>query len=338
MAGQRPAAAAFAFDLAAEELQRKALMDLYFFGVLSPQKRYAQRLESIEDHDTEARRKTFFYETYYHDQSKYEELAARGVFDPPKEKEELLRKGPSLTFDEELGAALAAIQHETYQIARHRMDIAGERSHAAGHGFYGPAVCEAFLEASERWPVIFAGKLQEKYGGDPRLRHRAAASLTGWVATRISLAVSPRLRAALDNVQGTSAFDQLLQGLAGATVIEWASLEQDEPLSVLVARTALRLEKEGSEAIKLNLQSKLVAEGLDELSTDDLDLEEFTLREELRAVKGVAGLSEQEYQVLQLHLDKYPQDAIAEKLGVTVGAVKQVKWRVRTKLKRAAGQ
>jgi hypothetical protein len=165
------------------------------------------------------------------------------------------------------------------------MDLAGEGSRAAGHGFYGPAVCKAFLEACERWPVIFAGRMQEKYSGDPRLRHRAAASLTGWVATRISLARSPRLRAALDNVQGTSAFDQLLQGLAGATVIEWASLERDEPLSVLVTRTALRLEREGSEAIKLDLQGKLVAEELEvEPGKDDLDLEEFTLREELRTL------------------------------------------------------
>jgi hypothetical protein len=212
------------------------------------------------------------------------------------------------------------------------MDIVGERSRATGHGFYGPAACEAFLETSERCPIIFAGLMQEKYGGDPRLRRRAAASLTGWVATRISLAVSPRLRAALDNVQGTSAFDQLLQGLAGATAIEWASLERDGPLAVLVARAALRLEKEGNEAVKLNLQSKLAAEGLDDgLGTDEPDLEEFTLREELRAVKGAAGLSEQEYQVLQLALEEHPQDAIAEELGVTVGAVKKVKWRVRTK-------
>src|SRR5829696_6869299 len=168
MAEQRPATAAFAFDLVAEELQRKALVDLYYFGVLSPQARYTQKLERIEDHATEARREALFYETYYHDQERYEELAAKGVFDPPKGKEELLREGPSLNFDEEIGTMLAAIQHETYQVARYWMDIVGERSRAAGQGFYGPAVCEAFLEASEQFPAIFAGKIQEKWGGNPR--------------------------------------------------------------------------------------------------------------------------------------------------------------------------
>jgi RNA polymerase sigma factor (sigma-70 family) len=164
-------------------------------------------------------------------------------------------------------------------------------------------------------------------------------SLTGWVAARISLAVNPRLRAALDNVEGSSAFDQLLQGIAGATAIEWALLEREEPLAVLVTRAALRLEKEGDEAIKLNQRGKLGAGALDtRLGADEPDLEEFTLREELRTVRGVAKLSEREFQVLQLTLDKYPQRAIAEKLGVTEGAVKTVKHRARTKLKQVASQ
>src|SRR5215203_2650195 len=63
MAEQRPATAAFAFDLAAEELQQRALLDLYYFGVLSPQARYTQQLERIEDHATEARKEALFYET-----------------------------------------------------------------------------------------------------------------------------------------------------------------------------------------------------------------------------------------------------------------------------------
>lgn len=88
------------------------------------------------------------------------------------------------------------------------MDIAGERSRVAGYGFYGPAICDVFLGTSEQLPVIFAGRLQEKWGGDPKTRHRAMASLTGWVASRISLDVNPRLKAALDNVQGSPAFDQ----------------------------------------------------------------------------------------------------------------------------------
>jgi hypothetical protein len=53
-AKQRPAAAAFAFDVAARELQGKALRDLYYFGVLSPQARYTRRLGDIESPEAEA--------------------------------------------------------------------------------------------------------------------------------------------------------------------------------------------------------------------------------------------------------------------------------------------
>ncbi len=339
IAEQKPATAAFAFDLAAEELQQKALTDLYFFGVLSPQARYAQRLGRIEGGEAEARRKELFYETYYHDRERYEELAARGVFDPPKEKEELLRKGVSLNFEEELGATLAAVQHRTYASARYWMDIAGERSRAAGQSFYGPAVCEAFLEASEQGPAIFAGVIQEKWDGDPRTQYRAAVSLAGWVGARISLNVNPRLRAALDTMQGSSAFEQLIQGLAGATAIEWASLGPDKPLAVLVARTARRLEKEGGEAVKLNLKGKLLAQGLDEgFGADESDLEEFRLREELRVLREAAQLSEQEHQILELALNEQPNRTIAEKLNITETHVNTVMYRARKKLKKTADQ
>jgi DNA-directed RNA polymerase specialized sigma24 family protein len=76
----------------------------------------------------------------------------------------------------------------------------------------------------------------------------------------------------------------------------------------------------------------------EEDGTDQPALEEFVLREELRALKGAEKLSDQEHQVLQLTLDGDLQRTIAEKLGVTVGAVKKVKSRARDKLKRAAGQ
>jgi DNA-binding CsgD family transcriptional regulator len=339
MAEQRPAAAAFAFHLAAEELQRQALVELYSFGVLSPQARYAQQLERVEDHATEARIEALFYETYYHDRERYEELAAQGTFDLPKRKVDQIREGPSINFDEEMGATLAATQHETYQIARYWMDIVGERSRAAGQGFYGPAVCDVFLDASEQLPVIWAGKIQEEWGGDQRTRDRAMASLSGWVVARLSLNVNPRLKAALDNVQGSSPFEQFLQGIGAATAIEWASLERGEPLSVLVTRVALRLEKEGSEAIKLNRWGKLAAKGSgDGLGTDERDLEEFRLREELRAVRNAAKLSKQEHDVLDLALGEQSNNAIADQLGITLDSVKTVKKRAYKKLRNAASQ
>ena len=338
MARQGPAATALAFDIAAEELRRKAFEDLYYFGIESPQSRYLQRLEKSEGSSTDAEKEALFYETYNRDQKRYEELAAQGFFDLPKEKEELLREGPSLNFDEELGFTLAAMQHETYKNARHEMRVAGEESRAAGQGYFGAAVCEAFLEVSAQAPVIFAGVVQEKWGGGPRTRDMAAMSLTGWVASRISLSY-PRIKTALKDSEGSSAFERLVEVLPGAVMIEWAALGRGEPLHALITRSALRLEKEGDEAgrllqaIRLGVQQPDVEDG-----TDEPDLEKFVLREELRALKGAAKLSDQEHQVLQLTLEGDLQRTIAEKLGVTVGAVKKVKSRARTKLKRAAGQ
>jgi hypothetical protein len=49
MAEQKPAATALAFELIAEELRQKALEDLFYFGVASPQARFTRRLEKLED-------------------------------------------------------------------------------------------------------------------------------------------------------------------------------------------------------------------------------------------------------------------------------------------------
>jgi DNA-binding CsgD family transcriptional regulator len=338
-AEQKPAATALDFELVAEVLRQKALEDLFYFGVASPQARYARRLEKLEAPKAQAEKETLFYETYYRDRKRYEELASQGFFDIPKEKEELLRKGPSLNLDEEIGSTLAGMQNSTYKLARHNMSIAGEKSWAAGQGYYGPAACDAFLEVIEQAPVIFAGVVQQKWGGDPRTRQGAAASLTGWVGSRISLGKNPRLRIALESLQGSSAFEQLVQRLSGAVVIEWATLERGEPLSVLVTRTALRLEKEGDQGSRLHQKRKLAAGEFDEgIGTDEPDLEEFRLREELRALKGAAKLSKQEHQILELALEEQPNRIIAKKLNLTVNSVKTVKQRARKKLKQAAEQ
>jgi hypothetical protein len=337
-AKQGPAAAALDFDVAARELQDKALMDLYYFGVLSPQARYTRRLEDIESPEAEAEKEALFFATHDHDHAKYVELAAQGFFDLPKEKEELLRKGPMLNFDEEVGSTLAAMQYMVYKTARHEMSVAGEASRTAGQGYYGPAVCEAFLEISSQGPVIFAGGVQKKWGGDPRTRSMAASALVGWVASRISLRY-PRLRTALGDVKQSSPYEQLIEGLPGAVVIEWAALEREEPLAVLVSRTTHRLEKEGNQTSSLGFKGKLAAEGLDKgIGEGEPDLEEFAMREDLRTLEEAAKLTEQQRRILELTLDNQPDRTIAERLGLTVDAVKSSKKLARENMRRAAGQ
>jgi hypothetical protein len=61
---------------------------LYYYAVASPQARYARRLDELEDPKTEDEKEALFYETYDHDRERYEELAAQGFFNLPKEKED----------------------------------------------------------------------------------------------------------------------------------------------------------------------------------------------------------------------------------------------------------
>jgi RNA polymerase sigma-70 factor (ECF subfamily) len=99
------------------------------------------------------------------------------------------------------------------------------------------------------------------------------------------------------------------------------------------------LEKEGDQGSRLHQKGKLAAEELDEgIGTDEPDLEEFRLREELRVLKGAARLSKQEHQILELALEEQPNRVIAEKLNLTVNSVKTVKQRARKKLQQAAEQ
>ncbi|MGI8540233.1 MAG: hypothetical protein ACR2N0_10715 [Rubrobacteraceae bacterium] len=101
MAAQNPNPAALGFEIAAQQLQEKALIDAYYYGIVSPQARHARRLEKAESSEEAADKEALFHETYHHDHERYKELASQGFFDLPKKKEELLRKGPSLNFDEE---------------------------------------------------------------------------------------------------------------------------------------------------------------------------------------------------------------------------------------------
>jgi hypothetical protein len=187
-----PVSAAIEFDFIAAQLQRKALEDVYYFAVVSPQARYLQDLDSG---------KVELTEPYNLSTGEVNSLQPF-----------------TLEFDEEVGATLAALQYTIYKWARVDMTMAGEESYATGNGFYGPAVCKAFLKAIDEVPVVFAGVFQEKWGADPKIREAALSSLSGWVGARISLAPNWRHTQALNEQFGVKALDQLVQELPAAVV------------------------------------------------------------------------------------------------------------------------
>jgi RNA polymerase sigma factor (sigma-70 family) len=175
--------------------------------------------------------------------------------------------------------------------------------------------------------------------GNRITRQRAIAELAGWVASNISLSKNRRLEAVLDTGEGTP-FQNLLQELPAATVVEWDDGRQPERFPNFVNLVTRRLEVEGSQAVLLRTRDKLAdtsSEDATEHVSDEHALEAFHLREELYAIESAAGLSQQEHQVIELLLRDYKQCDIADTLGVTEGTVKTVKYRAVKKLKRAAG-
>ena len=162
-----------------------------------------------------------------------------------------------------------------------------------------------------------------------------------WFSARVaigtSLQVNSRLKQSLREVND-SPLSRLLEELPGAVRVELEDLvkEQDSP-GALVRRVALQLEHQGSQSANLQRQGKLASDQTSELSADELMLEEFLVKEELRAVLDSAGLSEREYQVLELMLKDRTEGESAETLGLSTGSVKRLRYRVRTKLKEAAG-
>jgi hypothetical protein len=349
-ARQAPAAAALAFESATEHLRRKASADLYYFGVTSPQARYIRRLKKLEDPKTEAEKEAIFYETFDHDRDRYEELAAQGFFDLPKEKEELLRKGPAQNFDEELGSTVAASQMSTYETARVLMSLAGEASRANGEGYYGPAVCDVFLETLDEAPAVFAGVVQAKWPGNPRVRERATASLAGWVGARLRLTAGWDLTRVLGEQAGdarfkhAAAFERLVGELSGAVAIEWAALEGEEPAARLVGRVEQQIIRAGDESARLQREGRLGGEQAEaSLGVDEEDLGAFerreTAKQQLDALQGWlehAKLSEQQRQVFEMDiLMDHDAGAVARELGIPKNQVLQVRKNYRDKINRA---
>jgi DNA-binding CsgD family transcriptional regulator len=201
-------------------------------------------------------------------------------------------------------------------------------------------MCQIIVSVLSMRPVFAGVGMEKNEGWPPHLQELAVARMTGWVRSRISLEKNKRLRSVLEE-EGLSLSDMLLQELPAATLIEWSDAPPKEPIENIVNRVTRRLVREGNEAKRLGQKGKLAdvdPGSVLESKAGDFEWEEFIAREELRALTKAAKLSKQEHQVLLLALEDRSDQAIAEKLNLTVNSVKTVKKRARKKLKQAAGQ
>jgi hypothetical protein len=157
------------------------------------------------------------------------------------------------------------------------------------------------------------------------------------VAMKTSLQANLRLKHSLEE-ESKSPFSKLLEELPGTVPIELDNLVREgKPPSALARRVAKHLEELGGQSAKLQRKERLAEGEVSDLPTNEPMLEEFLLKEELEELRISSGLSEREYQVLELMLEQYTEEEIAEKLEISKGSVKTYKLRLREKLKQAAG-
>ncbi len=198
------------------------------------------------------------------------------------------------------------------------------------------AVCKAFIEAMERHlhtVVLDFDELYKKVPKEGFPEEELAKVLSGIVATRTSLHMNPRLRAAIDGCRehsrGKSArrerFEALLKELPAEVLDVWK--ETAHPLGTLSeirTEVARRLEQQSS---KRSVEVELAA---------------FADREKLlKRAKG-AGLTPREYQLFSLVLGnperllrrnyKLNHSEAAQAMGVAVGTTKSLWSRTKKKI------
>lgn len=209
-------------------------------------------------------------------------------------------------------------------------------------------VRESFILTLEQMPstnymtLILNRSNSEERVDVKALNKTQIAWLSGWVGSKTSLQRNRRLKYALDEMsdsQPLSSHDRLLRELPATTLIELEDLQRDgERFSQLPRRVARHLEKEGNQSDYLLREGKLETSGCSDVANAEPMLETFLLKEEINAFRTRAHLSAREDQVLELILKGHIDREIACKLGIEEGSIKTLKFRLRQKLKRAAGQ
>ncbi len=196
------------------------------------------------------------------------------------------------------------------------------------------AVCEAFIEATERHLYTVAldfYELQQRLPEESFPKEELAKVLSGIVATRTSLQY-PRLRAAIDERRAHSReksakrerFEQLLFYDLPAQILD-AYEEIVHPLSTLSEiRTELVRRLESRNKSRTASREDALAE-----------LADFADREKLARIAKAAKLSPQEFEFFELFSTGKKPKQVATQKGVTPEHARQVKHRIGHKLSAA---
>ncbi len=162
--------------------------------------------------------------------------------------------------------------------------------------------------------------------------------LSSWVGARISLDRNSRLKYSLQK-ESSSPFSRLLQELPATTLIETDNLVREgERPTELVNRVTKTLANVGSGTPESGRDKRLANSDLANVNVAEPMQEAFLAKEKLEALRVSAKLSAREDQVLELMLEDHLDREIASRLGVDEGSVKTTKFRMRQKLKQAAGR
>ncbi len=162
--------------------------------------------------------------------------------------------------------------------------------------------------------------------------------LSSWVGAQISLDRNSRLKYSLEK-EGSSAFSRLLQELPATTLIETDNLvHEGEGPTKLVNRVAKALANVGSGTPESERDKRLANSDLADVNVAEPMQEAFVAKEKLEALRASAKLSAGEDQIFELLLKDYLDREIACELGIEEGSVKTTKFRMRQKLRKAAGR
>jgi DNA-binding CsgD family transcriptional regulator len=229
-----------------------------------------------------------------------------------------------------------------YETARHEIMkleavistlLAAMEEANASHESEERALSEAFLRCLRRMPVLYGVDMLG--ARDPDLRCGATLALSAWLAVFISTdKKAVRLKRALAD-EGTTLFE----ALPPAAIVSFADWKPNEPLRPgkgktgkrkrsLVSRASAHITKRGHQATlrRKHVVAKPPSENSAAYGVTESALAESALREELGAV-----LSEREYQIVELKLQRFTEAEIALRCGITVGTVKKTLSRVRDK-------
>jgi DNA-binding CsgD family transcriptional regulator len=229
-----------------------------------------------------------------------------------------------------------------WECAFRNMSEAGPAAKTVGEDPFRWA-CEGFFLAHRRSHELLYAITRPQWLG-PELREEIAASLTGQVAARISLARNKRLAAALS--EGSSSItDRLMQELPGATMYAWGSPPSDYKQPSLLREAVRLLEKQAKEQDRLAQAGKLAGELSESAGAEDEDIAEFERRETLqqdlnrleRWVEG-AGFSDAEARVYELDIEtNFDTGAIAQRLEISPSTVRGYRKRYIDKIRKVVG-